>query len=201
MNAYHVMLVHFPIALWSTAALIIALRAFSDGTLARAADRILAPMLLLGGLLGACGFVAGLLVWPIEAVASSPLARNHVLLASWSLGYWLLLALVRWLGGEQVWQGLWRWTMLGLAGLGMALQTITGTLGGYLAGNPSAVSEVLRRLGWEVFTTFYLPSWLLILLGVAALALIALGVAGGRRARAIATERITPTSGLTVAQK
>jgi len=147
-------------------------------------------MLLLGGLLGACGFVAGLLVWPIEAVASSPLARNHVLLASWSLGYWLLLALVRWLGGEQVWQGLWRWTMLGLAGLGMALQTITGTLGGYLAGNPSAVSEVLRRLGWEVFTTFYLPSWLLILLGVAALALIALGVAGGRRAREVATERI-----------
>jgi hypothetical protein len=72
----------------------------------------------------------------------------------------------------------------------MALQTITGTLGGYLAGNPSAVSEVLRRLGWEVFTTFYLPSWLLILLGVAALALIALGVAGGRRARGIAAERI-----------
>ena len=190
MNAYHVMLVHFPIALWSTAALIIALRTFSDGTLARSADRVLAPMLLLAGLLGALGLAAGLLVWPLEAVASSPLARNHVLLASWSLGYWLLLALVRWLGGEQVWQGLWRWTMLGLAGLGMALQTITGTLGGYLAGNPSAVSEVLRRLGWEVFTTFYLPGWVLILLGVAALALIALGVPGGRRARAITTERI-----------
>jgi hypothetical protein len=190
MSAYHVMLVHFPIALWSTAALIIALRAFSEGTLARAADRILAPMLLLGGVLAAAGFVAGLLVWPIEAVASSPLARNHVLMASWALAYWLLVGLIRWLGGERVWQGLWRWTMLGLAGLGMGLQTITGTLGGYLAGNPSAVSEVLRRLGWEVFTTFYQPNWVLIVLGVATLALIALGAAGRRRSTLAVPEGI-----------
>ena len=181
MSAYHVMLVHFPIALWSTAALIIALRAFSEGSLARNADRVLAPILFLGAALGVMGFVAGLLVWPMEAVASSPLARNHLLLASWALAYWLLLAVVRWLGGEQVWQGLWRWTMLGLAGLGMALQTITGTLGGYLAGNPSAVSEVLRRLGWEVFTTFYLPNWLLIALVVASAGLVALGFAGRQR--------------------
>jgi hypothetical protein len=184
MSAYHVMLVHFPIALWSTAALIIALRAFSGGTLARAADRILAPMLLLGGLLAAAGFVAGLLVWPFEAVSSSPLARNHVLMASWAIAYWALLGIVRWLGGEQVWEGLWRWTMLGLAGLGMGLQTITGTLGGYLAGNPSAVSEVLRRFGWEVFTTFYLPNWVLALILLATVALLALGFAGRRRAPA-----------------
>jgi hypothetical protein len=188
MSAYHVMLVHFPIALWSTAALIIGLRFVSDGTLARAADRILAPMLLLGGVLAALGFVAGLLVWPIEAVASSPLARNHVLMASWALAYWLLVGLVRWRAGEAVWQGLWRWTMLGLAGLGMGLQTITGTLGGYLAGNPSAVSEVLRRLGWEVFTTFYLPTWMLVALVVASLALVALGFAG-RLARGTTTAK------------
>jgi hypothetical protein len=77
-----------------------------------------------------------------------------------------------------VWDGLWRWTMLGLAGLGMGLQTITGTLGGYLAGNPSAVSQLLRALGWEVFTTFYLPTWLLAGLVVAAAALVALGWVG-----------------------
>jgi len=181
MNAYHIMLVHFPIALWSTAALIVALRVFSDGALARSADRVLAPMLLLAGVLGALGFGAGLMVWPIEAVVSSPLARNHLLLAAWSLAYWALLGLLRWLGGEQVWQGLWRWLMLGLAGLGMGLQTITGTLGGYLAGNPSAVSDILRLLGWEVFTTFYLPVWMLAMLGLAAIAMVALGLAGRKR--------------------
>lgn len=184
MNAYHIMLVHFPIALWSTAALIVLLRAFSDGTLARSADRILAPLLLLAGVLGALGFAAGLLVWPIEAVTNSPLARNHLIMAAWSLAYWVLLGTVRWVGGEAVWQGLWRWSMLGLAGLGMALQTVTGTLGGYLAGNPSAVSEVLRLLGWEVFTTFYLPWWMLAVVGLAAIALVALGVAGRRSSEA-----------------
>lgn len=180
MSAYHVMLVHFPIALWTTAALIILYRAFSDGMLAQSADRVLAPLILIGTLIGALALGAGLLVWPMEAVTSSPLARNHVLLASWALAYWALVWLIRWLGGERVWQGLWRWTMLGLAALGMGLQTITGTLGGYLAGNPSAVSEVLRRLGWEVFTTFYLPDWVLGLLIVATFALVGLGVAGRR---------------------
>ena len=180
MNAYHMMLVHFPIALWSTAALIIALRAFSDGTLARNADRVLVPVLSLAALLGALGWGSGLLIWPLEAVASSPLARNHLLIASWSLAYWMLLALVRWRGGEQVWQGLWRWVMLGLAGLGMALQTVAGTLGGSLSGNPSAVSGILRLLGWEVFTTFYLPGWMLALLGLATIALLAIGLAGRR---------------------
>lgn len=183
MTAYHVMLVHFPIALWTTAALVIAVRGFSDGALAQAADRVLTPLLFLGGLTGAMAFAVGLLVWPIEAVASSPLARNHVLLASWTLAYWILLWMTRWCGGERVWRGLWRWIMLGLALLGMGLQTVTGTLGGYLAGNPSVVSEIVRRLGWEVFTTFYLPDWVLGVVVVSAAVLAGLGVAGRRATR------------------
>ena len=181
MTAYHVMLVHFPIALWTTAALVIALRAFSDGRLACSADAVLTPLLFVGAVSGALAFVVGLLVWPPEAVSSSPLARNHVLLASWTLAYWILLWITRWRGGESVWQGLWRWTMLGLAVLGLGLQTITGTLGGYLAGNPSAVSQVLRRLGWEVFTTFYLPNWVLGTVVLASIVLVAIGVTAARR--------------------
>lgn len=180
MGPYHVMLVHFPIALWTTAALIILLRTFSDGTLARAADGALTLLLFLGAVTGALAFAVGLMVWPTEAATSSPLARNHMLLAGWSLAYWIVLWIVRWRGGEHVWQGLWKWVMLGLAGLGIGLQTITGTLGGYLVGNPSAVSEIVRRLGWEVFTTFYLPNWVLVLLVISVPVMIALGFAGKR---------------------
>lgn len=180
MSAYHVMLVHFPIALWTTTALVIVLRTFSDGQLARSADSVLTPLLFIGALTGALAFIVGLLVWPIEAVASSPLARNHMLLAGWTLAYWIVLWITRWRGGEQVWKGLSRWIMLGLGLLGVGLQTITGTLGGYLAGNPSAVSEIVRQLGWELFTTFYLPDWILILLVISALAMITLGLVGNR---------------------
>lgn len=180
MAPYHVMLVHFPIALWTVAALVIVLRTFSDGKLARAADAVLTPLLFVGAVTGAAAFAVGFLVWPTEAATSSPLARNHILLAGWSLAYWTVLWVTRWRGGERVWHGLWRWIMLGLAALGLGLQTITGTLGGYLAGNPSIVSEIVRRLGWEVFTTFYLPNWVLAAVVISALVLAALGMVGAR---------------------
>ena len=180
MSAYHVMLVHFPIALWTTAFLIIVARTLSDAPLVRAAEGALSPLLALGALTGAAAFGVGLLVWPPEAVASSPLARNHVLLGAWSLTYWTLLWVVRWRAGEAVWQGSSRWLMAGLAALGVGLQTLTGTIGGYLAGNPSAVSEIVRKLGWEVFTTFYLPTWMLAVVLAASLVLAGLGIAGSR---------------------
>jgi uncharacterized membrane protein len=180
MSAYHVMLVHFPIALWTTAFLIILARSLSAAPLVRAAEGALTPLLAFGALTGAAAFAAGLLVWPPEAVASSPLARNHVLLGAWSLTYWTLLWVVRWRAGERVWEGVLRWLMLGLAALGVGLQTLTGTIGGYLAGNPSAVSDIVRKLGWEVFTTFYLPTWMLAVLLAAAIVLAGLGIAGSR---------------------
>jgi len=182
MSAYHIMLVHFPIALWTTAFLLILARALSDAPLVRAAEGALTPLLGFGALTGAAAFAAGLLVWPPEAVASSPLARNHVLLGAWSLAYWTLLWVVRWRAGERVWEGMSRWIMLALAALGVGLQTLTGTIGGYLAGNPSAVSEIVRGLGWEVFTTFYLPGWMLAVVVIAAILLASIGFAGARRA-------------------
>lgn len=45
MAPYHVVMVHFPIALWMTATLAILLCAFSDGQLAKAVGRALVPLL------------------------------------------------------------------------------------------------------------------------------------------------------------
>ncbi len=144
MAPYHFVLVHFPIALWTTSVLVILLRAFSDSPLAKASDRVLVPLLILGVLFGVPAYVLGLLVWPWDAVAASPLARNHLLAATWSLAYWILLLITRWIQGETVWEGATRWVMLGLAALGGILLTITGTLGGHLSGAPTAVSKVLH---------------------------------------------------------
>lgn len=192
MGPYHAMLVHFPIALWTAAALIILLRAFSDGALPRAADGALTLLLFLGAAGGALAFGVGLLVWPTEAATSSPLARNHMLLAAWSLAYWTVLWIARWRGGEGVWQGVWRWVMLGLAVLGVGLQTITATLGGHLVGNPSALSGLLRRAGWEVYTTFYLPDAILVTVALAAAVIVGLGLVGKRAAAASSAPRGAP---------
>jgi hypothetical protein len=184
MAAYHVVLVHFPIALWMTATLAIVYRAVSDGPLARTIDRALVPLLTVGLISGVVAYAVGLMVWPWETVSSTPLGRNHVLLATWTVAYWALLLVTRWLQGEAVWEGAMRWVMAGLAILGSVLLGITGTLGGHLVGIYTEVAEALRLLGWEVYTTFYVPTYTLALIVVAALLLVGLGLWGRTRAQA-----------------
>lgn len=181
MEAYHNMLVHFPLALLTTAVLVIVLRVFSPSPFAQACDRVLAPLIGWGVATGVLAYGVGLLVWPLEAVTATPLGRNHILVASWTLAYWALLGVSRWRLGVEIWDGANRWLMLLLAALGGGLLTVTGTLGGHLAGAATAVSKILRAFGWEVYTTFYVPNLMLILLVLAALAMAAVGLAGRQR--------------------
>ncbi len=180
MAPYHFVLVHFPLALWTTAALVILFRALSDSPFAKACDRVLVPLLALGVLSTVPAYIVGLLIWPWESLSASPLARNHFLAATWSLAYWILLLITRWKQGESIWQGHTRWIMPGLAVLGSFLLTVTGTLGGHLAGAPSAVSKVLHFMGWEVYTTFYVPDFTLWLLVAGSIFLFAIGLWGRR---------------------
>jgi hypothetical protein len=180
MAAYHVVLVHFPIALLMTATLAILVRAVSAGPLAQAVDRALVPLMAVGVLAGVAAYVIGLLVWPWQAISSTPLGRNHMLLATWTLAYWALLLATRWIQREAVWEGAMRWIMAGLAILGSGLLGITGTLGGHLVGIYTEVSEALRFLGWEVYTTYYVPNVTLAVIVVAAIVLAAIGILGRR---------------------
>jgi hypothetical protein len=182
MAAYHVVLVHFPIALWMTATLAILWRAVSDGPLARIVDRALIPLLVLGLISGLVAFAVGVMVWPWEAISSSPLGRNHMLLATWTVAYWTLLLVTRWIQGEAVWQGPMRWIMAGLALIGAGLLGIAGTLGGHLVGIYSDLSALLRLLGWEVYTTFYLPTYTIGVIVVIAVLLVGIGWWGRARA-------------------
>ena len=68
--------------------------------------------------------------------------------------------------------------MAGLALLGSFLLGVTGTLGGHLVGIYTEVSSVLRLLGWEVFTTFYVPDVTLAVIVVITLLLIGVGLWG-----------------------
>ena len=181
MAAYHVVLVHFPIALWMTATLAILIRAFSDGPLAKAIDRALVPLLTLGLIAGVAAYLVGLLVWPWEALSSTPLGRNHMLLATWTVAYWALLLVTRWIQGEAIWEGVTRWIMAGLAVLGSILLGTTGTLGGHLIGVYTEVVDVLRFFGWEVYTTFYVPNLTLVAIVIGAVLLAAIGMWGARR--------------------
>ncbi len=174
MAAYHVVVVHFPIALWMTATIAIVWRALSDGPVAKAVDRALVPLLVLGLLSGLAALLTGRFVWSWDAVSTTPMGRNHILLAVWTTAYWTLMLVTRMIQGEALWEGGGRWVMAGLALLGSGLLGVTGTLGGHLAGIYTDLSKVLRMLGWEVHRTFYVPTTTLIGLAVASVLLLAI---------------------------
>ncbi len=181
MGPYHAIMVHFPVALWTVASAIVIFRALSDGELARAFDRVLIPLLVLGVVTGLGAYVLGQLVWPPETLQSTPLGRNHMMAATWSLSCWAVVLYLRWRAGEAVWASrASRAAMLALGLLGATLLAATGTLGGHLHGAPAYLSEIVRLLGWDVYKTHYIPTWVLCVLALVILAMPALAIATAR---------------------
>lgn len=178
MGPYHAIMVHFPVALWTVAAGIVVFRACSDNAAARAFDRVLVPLLVVGVATGVTAYVLGWLVWPSDALQATPLGRNHIVGATWSLFFWTAALVFRWHSGEQCWAGrLTRSIMLGLGLFGAGLLALTGTLGGHLHGAPAKLSDLLRLVGLDVYQTFYVPNWVLVVLGVIILAMPAVALA------------------------
>lgn len=181
MGPYHAIMVHFPVAFWTVAAGAIILRSLSDRPLARAFDRVLVACLVIGEAAGLLAYVLGQLVWPPDTLQATPLGRNHMMAATWSLFFFGSVLVLRWRAGEQVWQGpVNRMVMLLLGSLGALLLAITGTLGGHLHGAPARLSDLLKMVGFNVYETFYLPDWMLGVVAVVIVALLALGVVGAR---------------------
>ena len=187
MGPYHAIMVHFPVALWIVASAIVVFRALSGSALALAFDRVLMPFLVLGVVTGVIAYTLGQFVWPPDTLQSTPLGRNHMMTATWSLTCWSVVLFLRWRAGERVWDGFPnRLVMLILGALGGLLLAATGTLGGHLHGAPAYLSEIVRMLiGWDVYETHYIPNWALGVLAVVIVAMpvLAIVTSRGRAAR------------------
>lgn len=169
MSGIHHMLVHFPLGFWALATLMILVGSFFNGRLAKVSREALLPVLVLSLLAAAISIASGFLVWPVEAALSSPLTRNHILTALWSLGTFTMLTVLVWRAGSGAFDGARRWVLVVLALTGMAIFAATGTIGGHLVGATTQFSELLKLFGWDVYNTFYVPTWVagvLVLIGL-----------------------------------
>lgn len=187
MGAYHAIMVHFPVAMWIVASGIIVYRALANRPLARALDRVLMTFLVIGVATGVIAYTFGQLVMRPGTLQATPLGRNHMMAATWSLVYWAAVLFLRWRIGEGVWEGaINRLIMFLLGSLGGGLLAITGTLGGHLHGAPAYLSEILRLFGWDVYETYFVPTWMLVVLVVVIVAMPVLATlaAPGRGLRA-----------------
>lgn len=178
---YHILVAHFPVALWVTAFLFILIRSFSDSKIAVQLQKAIWPLAALGTLAGFVTYGLGLTIYPLPVITESPLGRNHILLASWTLSYWTVMSVLGYRFRRHLFEGAQRWITLTLATIGAIVITITGTLGGSLTGSPSLVTKSLGWIGWNVYETFYLPTWMLVVYAAGAVLLIAIGIVGKQR--------------------
>ncbi|MFY0989847.1 DUF2231 domain-containing protein [Halomonas sp. C05BenzN] len=175
MTGMHHMLVHFPLGFWALATLMVLVGALLPGRMAELSRAALLPVLVLGLLGALAAIIAGFLVWPLAANLASPLARNHILMAFWSLGIFTMLTVLVWRAGEAAFDGARRWVLVILALLGGLFFASAGTLGGHLVGAPTHFSTLLGLTGWEVYTTFYSPGWVVAIMVVIGLACAVFG--------------------------
>ncbi|WP_108445599.1 DUF2231 domain-containing protein [Halomonas denitrificans] len=180
MTGIHHMLVHFPLGFWALATLMTLVGALLPGRLAELSRAALLPVLVLGLLGGLAAVVSGFLVWPLAAHTHSPLGRNHLLMSLWSLGIFTMLTVLVWRAGAAAFDGARRWVLVLLALIGGLFFAATGTIGGHLVGAPTAFSEVLGLMGWEVYTTFYSPLWVIAVMVLIGVGCAFLGVKGRR---------------------
>ncbi len=178
---YHILVAHFPVALWVTAYLFILIRTFSDSEIAVRLQRAIWPVAALGTAAGFVTYSLGLTIYPLSAITESPLGRNHIMLATWTLSYWTVMSILGYRFRRHLFDGGQRWITFTLATIGAIVITITGTLGGSLTGTPSLVTKSLGWIGWNVYMTFYLPNWMLAVYFAGAVLLIAIGIIGWKR--------------------
>jgi len=178
---YHILVAHFPVALWVSAYLFILIRSFSDSETAVRLQKAIWPLAALGTLAGFVTYGLGLTIYPWSAITESPLGRNHILLATWTLSYWTVMTVLGYRFRRHLFEGAQRWVTFTLATIGMLVITITGTLGGSLGGTPSLVTKSLNWIGWNVYNTFYLPTWMLVVFFAGAALLVVLGIIGSKR--------------------
>lgn len=182
MTGMHHMLVHFPLGFWALATLMILVGALLPGRMAELSRAALLPVLVLSLLGALAAIVTGFLVWPLAAHTHSPLGRNHLLMALWSLGIFTMLTVLVWRAGSAAFDGARRWVLVLLALIGGLFFAAAGTLGGHLVGAPTLFSDVLGLMGWEVYTTFYSPFWVSVVMVLIGVACAVVGLKGRRTA-------------------
>lgn len=183
MAPYHHMMAHFPIALMTLAFVLIVLRALTNGETVRRLDSTVLVFGLLAAVIGGIAALAtGLLIWPIEAITTSTMGRNKVLMASWTIAIWTVILVLRWRIGAKIWEGAGRYLMLTLGAFGALLAATTGSLGGHLMGSPSRFTGLLDQLGWNAYQTYFAPGWVLIAMLLVGAAGILLGITARRKA-------------------
>ncbi|NJD54579.1 MAG: hypothetical protein FIB07_17175 [Candidatus Methanoperedens sp.] len=100
--------------------------------------------------------------WPGEALFASPLVLNKILFTGFAIIFWTIFLLIRWKYGVDLWKSLKLKSLYVSMALGGFLSiTLTGSMGGHIAGKESLLDLVLHKSGINTHVPFTLPeTWI-----------------------------------------
>lgn len=178
--AYHSIVVSLVTGLFFFALAAVALRLVlrftgkDDSPLATYADRAAIGAASLALALTFVGIVSGFLLQPLEATLRSSLMKNKILSSFLIIAFWGAYLAVRLRRGPHMWSNPAMAIYAGMLAIsGFTFGMITNSIGGDVAGNSSGFENIIRVFGVETRSTFYLPTWLnLVIIGLGILALV-----------------------------
>lgn len=190
--AYHSIIVSLVTGLFFFALVAVALRVLlrfqgkDDSPLATYADRAAIGAASLAVTLTVVGIISGFLLQPLEATLRSSLMKNKILSSFLIIAFWGAYLAVRIKRGPDMWRSPAMAIYAGMLAIsGFVFGMITNSIGGDVAGNSSGFENVIRIFGVETRSTFYLPTWLnLVIIGIGIVALV-VGYTGRGSARTV----------------
>jgi hypothetical protein len=130
---------------------------------------------IIGTVLIIAAMITGFSIWSPSAAFNSPIMRNKILTAILLLVTFAVFIVIRWSVGQRLWHNRTLSLFYGLLALaGFHWSMVTNSIGGDIAGIPSGYENLVRWSGVETRFTYYLPTWLLVLIVVGSIAMLVL---------------------------
>ncbi len=147
----------------------------SRSALAVGADQGALWAATIGTALIVAAMITGFAIWAPSAAINSPIMRNKILTAILLLVTFAIFIGIRWKVGERLWHNRTLSLFYGLLALaGFHWSMVTNSIGGDIAGIPSGYETLVQWSGVETRFTYYLPTWLLVLIALVSVAMLVL---------------------------
>lgn len=143
--------------------------------LAPAADQAALFAIWIGTVVSVAGMVTGFAIHSLESSLNSPVIRNKISSGILLIVTYGLFLYLRHRIGSRIWNND---LMAGFAAFltvaGMHWNIVTNSIGGTVAGVPSGYEYIVRFSGVETRFTYYLPTWVLLVMAAIAIGMLVL---------------------------
>ncbi len=124
--------------------------------------------------------ITGFTMWAPSAAFNSPIMRNKLLTSLLLVVTYALFIGMRWYLRDRIWRNkLLSAFYVMVAFAGFHWSAVTNSIGGDIAGIPSGYETIVALSGVDTRFTYYLPTWVLVVIAAISVGILTLAFLGG----------------------